>query len=142
MKDVLPWLPLVITAITMALSWQKLTSAVEGIDKSIAKLNDDAKRIPEIETTQKLQAQDHAHTRHTLTEHEKKTSGEFVRLEQLTRERTHKINGTLQVIENRFVGLDARVKSLEEQKPVLKAVQALEEVVIRRTTVTSEERKK
>lgn len=142
MKDVLPWLPLVVTAVTMALSWQKLTSAVEGIDRSIAKLNDDAKKIPEIETTQKLQAQDHAHTRHTLTEHEKKTSGQFSSLEQLTRERTHSLNNSVQVIENKVTGIDARIKALEEQKPLLRAVQALEETVMRRTTIVPEERKR
>ena len=116
MKDLLPWLPVILTAGTMAMGWQRLQSAIDGIDKSVEKLNTDAKKIPEIETTQKLQAQDHAHTRHTLTEHKRETTEhkretteEFVRLEQLTRERTHRLGNSVQSIENRITGIDARV---------------------------------
>ena len=148
MKDLLPWLPVILTAGTMAMGWQRLQSAIDGIDKSVEKLNTDAKKIPEIETTQKLQAQDHAHTRHTLTEHKRETTEhkretteEFVRLEQLTRERTHRLGNSVQSIENRITGIDARVKALEDQKPLLRAIRSLEETMVRRTTFVATEKK-
>ena len=65
-SEILPWISLGGTIVVLAVSWQKLTSAVETIGVSIAELNIQSKKIPVLESQQALQAQSFGHTKEAL----------------------------------------------------------------------------